>query len=214
MQYLITFSEGIISFVSPCMLPLLPLYISYFSGHANKKTTALLNVLCFIAGFTSVFCLLGFFAGGIGELLHEFHGTIDLICGIVIILLGLDFLGIIHLPVLGGGHSSQEITGKFSAFVLGVIFSISHAPCLSAWLGTALATASASGAVGTGVLLLLVYSLGLAVPFIISAFLLERLGGLFEAINKHYRKINLICGILLILLGLLMASGLLHKLIH
>lgn len=214
MQYLITFSEGIVSFVSPCMLPLLPLYISYFSRHANKKTTALLNVLCFIAGFTSVFCLLGFFAGGIGELLHEFHSTIDLICGVVIILLGLDFLGIIHLPVLGGGHSSQEITGKFSAFVLGVMFSISHAPCLSAWLGTALATASASGAVGTGVLLLLVYSLGLAVPFIISAFLLDRLGGLFEAINKHYRKINLICGMLLILLGLLMASGLLHKLIH
>lgn len=214
MQYLITFSEGILSFISPCMLPILPLYISYFAGQANKKTKTLLNALCFIAGFTAVFCLLGLFAGGIGELLHEFHSTIDLICGGVIILLGLDFLGIIHLPVLGSGHSSKVVTGKFSAFVFGVMFSISHAPCLSVWLGTALATASASGAVGTGVLLLLLYSLGLAVPFILSAFLLNRLNGLFKAINKHYRKINLICGIALILFGLLMASGLLHKLIH
>jgi len=213
-EYLITFSEGIVSFISPCMLPLLPLYISYFAGAINKKTRTLLNVFCFIAGFTAVFCTLGLFAGVIGELLNEFHTVVDIISGIIIIGLGFNFLGVLHLPTLGGRHSSRTVTGKFSAFIFGVVFSVSHAPCLGVWLGTALVTASASGDVWAGVLVLLSYSLGLAVPFVASAFLIGRLNRTFEAINKYYEKIKLVSGIALIVFGILMATGLLHEFMH
>jgi len=214
MQYIITFFEGIISFISPCMLPMLPIYVSYFSGGENKSAKTFLKALAFVAGFTAVFSLLGLFAGSIGALLDRYHEAVETVSGIIIILLGLDFLGVIRIPFLKGFHASTKVTGVFSAFVFGVIFSISHAPCMSAFLGTALVTASASGAALKGMLLLLSYSLGLGIPFLISAMLIKRLNAAFEAIKNNYNVINIICGILLIILGVLMATGVLHKLMH
>lgn len=205
---------GIISFISPCMLPMLPIYISYFAGEANKKSKTFLSALGFVAGFSAVFCLLGLFAGSIGELLHEYHTAVDIASGVIIILLGLNFLGVINIPIFHGFHASGNVRGVFSAFAFGVVFSISHAPCMSAFLGTALVTASAAGGAARGTLMLLCYSLGLGIPFILSALLTERLSGLFAAIKGGYKVINLICGILLIALGVLMATGLLHELTH
>lgn len=209
-----TFLEGIISFISPCMLPILPIYISYFAGEANKKPKTFLSALSFVAGFTLVFCALGLFAGSLGSLLHEYHTIVDIISGIIIILLGLNFLGIIHIPFFRGFHTSRKVTGIFSAFIFGVVFSIGHAPCMSAFLGTALVTASASSAAAKGVLLLLFYSLGMGLPFLISALLIEKLNSAFEFIKKNYKVINLVCGILLIIVGICMATGIFHELLH
>lgn len=214
LQYLTTFLVGIISFISPCMLPMLPIYISYFSGNRNKKSKTFASALSFVTGFTLIFCLLGLFAGSIGGLLSKFHTAIEMICGIIIILLGMDFLGIINISFIKGFHTERKVTGLFSAFIFGVVFSISHAPCIGAFLGTALATASASGSWWEGIMELLAYSLGMGIPFLISALLIDKLSGAFDAIKRNYKIINLVCGILLILLGVFMATGLMHELAH
>ena len=102
MQYIITFLEGIISFVSPCMLPMIPLYISYFSGNTGEKKIALLRALAFVSGFTMVFCLLGIFAGTIGTLLREYQTAVNIICGAIVILFGLSYLEIVKIPFFKG----------------------------------------------------------------------------------------------------------------
>lgn len=214
MEYIMTFLEGLISFVSPCMLPILPVYVSYFSGQSNSKSKTFFTALSFVLGFTLVFCTLGLFAGSIGSLLYEYHTAIDIVSGIIIILLGLNFIGVINISFLKEFHTSQKITGFFSAFLFGVIFSISHAPCISAFLGTALVTASASGSVIKGFLMLFSYSFGLGIPFLVSALIIEKLNSTFTFIKNNYRTINIICGTLLILIGICMSTGLLHKLTH
>ncbi len=209
-----TFIEGIITFISPCMLPMLPLYVSYFAGEANKKTKTFLSALSFVAGFTVVFSALGLFAGSIGSLLSKYHKQVDVISGIIIIFLGLNFLDIIKIPFLKGHHKSLKAGGVFSAFIFGVAFSISHAPCIGAFLGTALVTASTSGTAAGGILMLLSYSLGLGLPFLLSAILIEKLTNAISAIKRNYKTINLVCGIFLIIIGACMITGLYHKLIH
>ncbi|MBQ9922338.1 MAG: cytochrome c biogenesis protein CcdA, partial [Clostridia bacterium] len=109
MEYLITFLEGIISFVSPCMLPILPIYISCFAGKSGKKSTTFFTAASFVAGFTLIFCTLGLFAGSIGSLLHEYHTAIDIVSGIIIVLLGLNFLGLIKIPFFKDSHHHQEV---------------------------------------------------------------------------------------------------------
>ena len=209
-----TFLEGIISFISPCMLPMLPIYISYFAGESNRKVKTFLSALSFVAGFTVIFCLLGLFAGSLGALLTKYETAVNVISGIIIILLGLNFLDVINIPFLKGFHISAKVSGVLSAFVFGIVFSISHAPCVGAFLGTALVTASASGSIAKGILLLLSYSLGMGIPFLLSALLIEKLNSTFALIKKNYKIINLICGIFLIVIGISMAFGLFHKLLH
>lgn len=214
LEYIMTFFEGTISFISPCFLPMLPIYISYFASRTNKKAAAFLNAAGFVIGFTVVFCMLGLFAGSLGSLLNSYHEEIELISGIIIVLLGLNFLGVINIPFLKGFHASHNVTGVFSALIFGIVFAISHAPCMSAFLGTALVTASASGSTVKGFLMLLSYSLGLGLPFLFSAVLIEKLDRAFEFIKKNYKVINLVCGLLLILIGVCMATGLMHEFLH
>ena len=214
MEYFMTFIEGIVSFISPCMLPMLPVYISYFAGESGKKSWAIISAIAFVAGFTVIFCTLGFFAGSIGAMLHQFHSVVDIVCGIIIIFLGLNFLGVIKIPFLKGIHPEHKVTGIFTAFLFGVFFSISHMPCIGAFLGAALMTASASGSMIRGILMLLTYSLGMGIPFLICALLTEKLAPSIAVIKRNYKTINLISGILLILLGTAMATGLIHKLEH
>ena len=208
MEYVITFLEGIISFISPCMLPLLPVYISYFAGDAARMHRTVLKALAFVAGFTAVFCLLGVFAGTAGALLTRYKMWVNIICGGIIILFGLGYLDIIRIPFIRGFSGSYEVNGFFSAFVFGVVFSVSHTPCVGAFLGSALMMASASGTVLKGVLLLLTYSLGMGIPFLISAVIIDKLTSLFNAVKKHYVVIKTVCGSFLILVGFLIMSGL------
>ncbi|MBE6954299.1 MAG: cytochrome c biogenesis protein CcdA [Ruminococcaceae bacterium] len=210
MQYLITFLEGFISFISPCMLPMLPLYISYFAGGADQKQRTLLRSVSFVLGFTVVFTLLGVFSGAVGRFLARYDNIVNIVCGAVVVLFGLSYLEIIPLRFLRGVQHRQEITGVFSAFLFGVIYSVSLTPCVGAFLGSALMLASTSGSVAVGALLLLCYSLGLGIPFLLSAVLIDKLRGAFSFIKRNYRIINLICGIFLIVIGILMMLGMMN----
>ena len=210
MQYLITFLEGFISFISPCMLPMLPLYISYFAGGADKKHRTLLRSAAFVLGFTAVFTLLGVFSGAVGRFLSLYDTVVNIVCGAIVIVFGLSYLEIIPLRFLRGVQNQQKVTGVVSAFLFGVVYSVSLTPCVGAFLGSALMLASTSGSVGTGALLLLCYSLGLGVPFLLSAVLIDKLRTAFNFIKRNYKIINLVCGIFLIVIGILMMFGLMN----
>ncbi len=214
MQYIITFLEGIISFISPCMLPMIPIYITYFSGNTSKKNIALIRALAFVLGFTMIFCLMGVFAGTIGTLLTAHKNMVNIVCGIIIICFGLSYLDIIKIPFLKGINKNIEIKNVFSAFLFGIIFSINITPCTGAFLGSALMMASVSNTIIEGMLLLLTYSLGLGLPLILSAILIEKLKTTFNFIKKNYKIINTICGIFLIIIGVLMSFGLLEYVIY
>lgn len=216
MEYIITFMEGIISFISPCMLPMLPLYISYFAGNSSEtkdaaqKTTTLSRAFAFVVGFTFIFTLLGVFAGSIGTFLTKYQTIVNIVCGIIIIYFGLSYLNIVHIPFFKGMNNQLEIKGLFSAFLFGMIYSVSLTPCVGAFLGSALMLASSTGGAVKGALLLLAYSLGLGIPFLISALLIEQLQTAFTFIKKHYKIINTVCGIFLILIGILMTLGMMN----
>lgn len=213
MQYLITFLEGVISFVSPCMLPMLPVYLSYFAEQADGKRRMLLRAVCFVLGFTVVFSLLGVFAGTLGGLLVRYRAAVNVVCGAIVVLFGLAYLEVLPLPFFRGMREGHEITSAASAFVFGVIYSVSLTPCVGAFLGSALMMASTAGTAGSGMLLLLVYSLGLGIPFLLSAVLIGRLTTAFGFIKRHYRVINTVCGAFLILVGIVMALGLMNRLL-
>lgn len=211
MQYIITFLEGIISFISPCMLPLLPLYISYFAGKADKKQHVFLRAGFFVLGFTIVFTSLGLFAGTLSTYLARYQQVINIVCGIIVILFGLSYLEVIRLPFFKGMQNTTEISGVFSALLFGMIYSVSLTPCVGAFLGSALMMASTSGGAGKGALLLLTYSLGLGIPFLISAVLIHRLNSVFSFIKKHYNIVNLVSGLFLIVIGISMMFGFMNK---
>ena len=213
MEFVITFLEGFVSFISPCMLPLLPLYISYFAGGADKKHKVFLRALSFVLGFTVVFSALGLFAGTIGALLREYKIVVNIIGGMLVVVFGLSYLEFIKLPFFKGVQSGRTADTAVSAFLFGVVYSVSLTPCIGAFLGSALALAGASGTAVKGGLLLVTYSLGLGVPFLLSALLIEKLNTAFSFIKKHYRVINIVCGSFLILIGILMACGLMDALV-
>ncbi len=211
MNYFIAFLEGIITFISPCILPMLPLYISYFANGENSKRKTLINAIGFVLGFTLIFVLLGAFAGGVGSLLREYETIVNLITGGIVVILGLNFCGLIKIGFLNGTKKLQvQIQNiHFATSVLfGMIFAIGYTPCVGAFLGSALMMASQEGTMAAGILMLVIYSAGLGIPFIISALLLDRLKGTFQVIKKHYRMVNIISGIFLIVIGVLMMTGL------
>ena len=214
MDYIITFLEGIVSFISPCMLPMLPVYISYFAGQSKdetgKRPKMIFMVIAFVVGFTVVFTALGLFSGTLGRLLSKYQTIVNIVSGIIVILFGLSYLGVFRIPFFKGMNKGYKITGIASAFLFGAIYSISLTPCVGAFLGSALMLASSAGGALKGATLLLTYSLGLGIPFIFSAVLLEKLSGAFTFIKKHYKIINLVSGIALIVIGILMAFGLLN----
>ena len=215
MQYFISFLEGIITFVSPCLLPMLPIYVSYFAGGEEKGTgKTLKNALGFILGFTIVFMLLGALAGTLGSLLRQYSVAVNIVTGIIVIFFGLNFLGVFKLNIFKGtNHKANNNLGFFSSVLFGIVFSVGWTPCVGAFLGSALMLASQQGKVLTGVIMLLVYSLGLGIPFVVSALLIDKLKSAFTFIKKHYGIINTVSGIMLIIIGVLMMSGLLSKLL-
>lgn len=212
MDYFIAFLEGIITFVSPCLLPMLPLYISYFMGNDEQaeKTHIIKNALGFILGFTFIFLILGAFAGSLGHLLKDYNRQVQILCGIIIILFGLNFTGWIRIPLLNKSKTSSVNTSNLnfgSSFLFGSIFSISWTPCVGAFLGSALMMASTKSSFIEGMLMLLLYSLGLGIPFFLSALLMDRLKQTFDFIKKHYKLVHYISGGILIFVGILMITG-------
>ena len=214
MQYVISFLEGVVTFISPCLLPMLPIYISYFAGGGERSVKKTLSgALGFVTGFTIVFVALGALAGTLGGLLKEYQTAVNIVSGLIVIFFGLNFLGVFKLNLFKGSNHkvNTKSMGFFSAMLFGIIFSVSWTPCVGAFLGTALMHASQQGHVGEGVVMLLVYSLGLGIPFVLSAVLIDYLKSAFNWIKKHYKVINIVCGVLLILVGVLMATGLIGR---
>ena len=209
MQYFISFLEGIITFVSPCLLPMLPIYISYFAGDSERDTKRVVkNALGFILGFTLVFVLLGALAGSLGTLLQEYSAVVNLVTGLIVIFFGLNFLGVFRVKLFRGTKlGNVEHLGFFSSLLFGVVFSVGWTPCVGAFLGSALVLASQQGSTLRGILLLLCYSAGLGIPFLASALLIQSLKTAFDWIKRHYSIINAVSGGLLIVVGILMATG-------
>ena len=216
MQYFISFLEGIITFISPCLLPMSPIYISYFAGGGERSTKkTVVNALGFVLGFTLVFTALGALAGTLGSILIKYQTIVNIVCGAVVIFFGLNFLGVLKLNLFRGmsGEIETENMGFFSAMLFGMIFSVGWTPCVGAFLGSALMMASTQGQILKGVVMLLCYSMGLGIPFLISAVLIDKLKSAFLFIKKNYYIINVICGIFLIIVGIGMASGVLGRLL-
>ena len=210
MVYFISFLEGIITFISPCLLPMLPIYISYFAGGGERTTAKTIkNALGFICGFTLVFLLLGALAGSLGGLVRQYQTLVNIITGAVVVFFGLYFLGVFHISLFKGIKSDalHSNMGFFSSLLFGLVFSIGWTPCVGAFLGSALMLASQQGQMIIGILMLLFYSLGLAIPFFISALLIDKLKTTFQWIKNHYKVINAVCGVFLILIGILMMTG-------
>ena len=216
MQYFISFLEGIITFVSPCLLPMLPIYFSYFAGGKEKNIKRVVkNAAGFISGFTAVFVLLGALAGTLGSLLNQYKIILNIVTGLIVVFFGLNFLGVFKLNIFKGMKSAKtDHLGFFSSFLFGIVFSIGWTPCVGAFLGSALMMATNQGSITQGILMLLLYSLGLGIPFFISAILIDKLKGAFNFIKKHYNIINTVSGILLIAVGILMATGLFGKFLN
>lgn len=213
-QYFLLFLEGIITFVSPCLLPMLPVYVSYFAAGepvaGGAKSKALVNAVGFVIGFTLVFTVFGAFAGAVGRILREYSVALNIITGAVVVIFGLNFLGVFKQGPLNTSKMLDVNTKGLSFFpsmLFGIVFSISWTPCVGAFLGSALMLASQQGSVEQGIFMLLFFSLGLGIPFVVSAVLVDKLKGAFDFIKRNYKVINIVSGGLLVITGILMMSG-------
>lgn len=206
MEYLFTFLEGIASFISPCILPMLPIYISYFIGEDDKNTKkALKNASGFVLGFTIVFLILSIFASQIGSVISNNIKYIKFIFGILIIIFGLNYIEVFNIKFL---NKSKEIkmNGKnlnfIKALLFGIMFSISWTPCIGTFLSSALLLIAKEQNILKGIILMVLYSIGLGIPFLISVVLIEKLKEMFDFIKKHYNIIKKISGVILIIMGI------------
>ena len=216
MQYFVSLLEGIITFISPCLLPMLPIYASYFAGGSERSTAKTLkNSLGFVSGFTIIFVIMGALAGTVGSFLKEYQTAVNIISGLVVVFFGLNYIGVFKLNIFKGLNNPRagKELGFFSSLLFGIIFSVGWTPCVGAFLGSALMLASQQGQTVTGIIMLLCYSLGLGIPFVASALLIDKLKSAFTFIKKNYRIINIICGCLLIIVGIAMMTGLLGRLL-
>ena len=217
MQYIISFLEGIVTFISPCLLPMLPIYISYFAGGGERSTGKTLRcAVGFVLGFTAVFVAMGALAGTVGSFMIRYQTVVNLVLGGIVILFGLNYLGVLNWNLFRGmrGEVKTADMNFLSAFLFGVVFSVGWTPCVGVFLGSALMLASQQGSAMIGMLMLLSYSLGLGVPFLVSAVLIDQLKSAFTFIKRHYGIINKGCGTLLVAVGVLMATGLLTRMLN
>lgn len=206
MDYLLIFIEGFASFISPCVLPMLPMYISYFAGQDKSLKKTIINALGFILGFTILFILLGVFASTLGKIIQKYIYYINIVFGIIIILFGLHYMGILRIKILNktkGIKRKEEDLSFFSSILFGILFSICWTPCVGVFLSSALIMSATYGCITQGVIMLFLYSLGLGIPFIITAIFLEKLKTTFQLIKNNYNIINKIAGIILIISGII-----------
>jgi len=216
---LVAFLAGLLSFLSPCVLPLVPSYVSFItglgveeleSGGERVRRVTLLHSLLFVAGFTLIFLLMGASATYVGQLLRLYQDVIARIGGIIIIFFGVLLLGIIPIPALSREKRYQfqaKPVGYAGTVVVGVAFGAGWVPCIGPILGAILTLAATRANMAEGVGLLFVYSLGLAVPFVLSAVALTAFLAWFRRFRRYIRYVEWVAGILLICVGLLLASG-------
>ena len=208
MDYILIFLEGIASFISPCLLPMVPIYISYFIGEDNQNNKkAIMNSIGFVLGFTIVFLIFSIFASSVGFLLSNYIKYIKIFFGILIILFGLNYMEILKIEILNKTRIKKLNFKNFNFFksiIFGMLFSISWTPCIGTFLSSALLLIAKGQNILKGIILMLIYSVGLGIPFIISAILIEKLKKVFDCIKKHYDIIKNISGAILVISGIYM----------
>jgi cytochrome c-type biogenesis protein len=219
----IAFLAGLVSFLSPCVLPLVPGYLSYMSGlgaaEASERRSLHTGAVAaaFVLGFTAVFVALGATATALGALLNEYHVGLARVGGIVIIVMGLVFMGVVRVPWLyreARFHPSPG-AGLGGSVILGAAFALGWSPCIGATMGAVLTMAAggtAEGGVAEGAFLLFVYSLGLGLPFVLSGLGVSRLTGALARLRRHARAVNVASGLLLVGVGVLFVTDQLFRL--
>jgi cytochrome c-type biogenesis protein len=207
----LAFLAGLLSFLSPCVLPLLPVYLSYVSGvgvdHLQERRGRVVGLaLLFAAGFTVVFVLLGAGAGGIGGLLVDYRRPLTVAAGLFVAVSGLIVAGVIHLPERAVGVVPRP-GGPAGAFLTGAALAIGWTPCIGYVLGGILTMAASSQSAASGAFLLLVYSAGLGVPFVLAALAFDWMAARLDVVKRHYRAIRIASGAVLVVFGILLAAG-------
>ena len=217
MQHLLLAVEGVLTFISPCLLPMLPIYLAYLTGQTEEDTRPqqkklLLQAILFVLGFTLVFVAMSLFVTTIGRFVLVNRTLIHILAGSFMILMGLDYL--LGNPVMSRLNvGSRTSLRPMNGFVFGMVFSISWTPCVGTFLASALSYAATSDSYLTSITLLLSYSLGLGIPFVLSALLIQELQNVLTWIKQHYRGIRIISGSLLILMGIGSIFGWLEQLL-
>lgn len=211
---------GLVSFLSPCVLPLVPPYLCFLAGTTFEHLTArepgrlvarreLATALLFVLGFTTVFVLLGASASAVGGLLREYSAVLTIIAGLAVIIMGLHFLGAFHLPFLTRTvrvHFEKPV-GLWGAYAMGLAFAFGWTPCIGPVLAAILAVAGSESTVARGAGLLAVYSLGLGIPFLLAAIALKPFVGFLERMRKHLGSVEKVMGGLLVLTGVAFLTG-------
>lgn len=221
-QYLLSAATAGLTFISPCVLPMLPVFVSYFTAGESSKLRTFINALGFALGLTVVLVAYGALFSvigiGIGGFTVGYRWLINLITGLIVMVLGLSFVGLIHIPFLNNTRTIKVKTEKmkfFSAIIFGMVYALSFGACAVAFqsfnLLQAVTDAIDTGNIMKGIMLQVTFSVTLGILFIISAMLIDFLKGAFNFIKRHYNVINLISGSILIILGMLMATGLMDK---
>jgi len=212
---LAAFGAGLLSFISPCVLPIVPGYLSFISGVSidelqKKQSKAVykvfLNSLFFVLGFSVVFIALGASATVVSGFLTDYMHIIGKVAGVVIIILGLHYIGLFKIKLLNYEkrfNMSDKKIGPLGAFFVGFAFAFGWTPCIGPILATILAIAAAEDTVWRGIILLLFYSAGLAIPFLLTALAFNAFISVSSKIKKHFRIVEIIGGVFLILVGLL-----------
>ncbi len=216
------FLAGLLSFLSPCVLPLVPGYVSLVSGASADRlstapeqqqrpllSTVMLNSCLFIAGFSLVFIALGAVATTVGQLTREFHRELAMVAGAVIIIFGLHLTGLVKIKALYADKRMHSVggAGKAGAFLVGFAFAFGWTPCIGPILAGILVLAGSQDTVMKGILLLAVYSLGLAVPFLLTSLGVNRFLAFYARFRRHLHTVEVISGVLLIVFGVLIALG-------
>ncbi len=207
---------GLLSFISPCVLPLLPVYLSFISGVGvdelgQQRRRLLTAALLFVAGFSLVFVLMGAGAGGIGQLLIRYRDELRLAAGAFIVLSGLVVAGVIRAPKATARFGPRR-AGVGGAFLTGAALAVAWTPCVGYVLGAILTMAASSQSVVSGALLLLVYSVGLGIPFVLAALGFDWMAANLSVIKRHYRAVQVGAGALLVVFGVLLMAGVLERL--
>jgi cytochrome c-type biogenesis protein len=212
---LVAFAGGILSFLSPCVLPLVPSYLGFITGYTldemtHRRRLALTHAVLFVVGFSLVFVLLGASATALGTALRVYNVWIQRVGGALIVLFGLYCLGVLRLDFLGQErrlHLEQKPVGYLGSVLVGMAFGAGWSPCIGPILGGILSLAATEADLGRGLALLTAYSAGLAVPFLAAALAVERFMGWFQRFRRHIHLVQRVSGALLVAVGLLILSG-------
>ncbi len=211
---------GLISFLSPCVLPLVPPYLVYLTGSSiehveNNETESasrravMLSAVLFVLGFSTVFVALGASASLIGSIIHAWSGELSVVAGVVIMVMGLHFLGLTRIDLLmrEGRLPIPKPVGLWGAYLMGLAFAFGWTPCIGPILAAILSIAASEATVAKGAGLLAVYSAGLGIPFLIAAFMVEQFSSLFARMKRHLVRVEQAMGVLLVLTGIAFLTG-------